>query len=315
MRAITELSAATPEKETLVTIGVFDGVHLGHQRLIGRLTEQAAARGLLSCVVTFHRHPRRVLAHQSTLARLTTLEERARLLKGIGVDMVVPLTFTQNFALLTAREFVLLLIEHLRIRGLVVGPGFALGKGREGDFPALERLGQELGFTTEAVEPLVSQDYIVSSTAVRNALDEGDMEASSRLLGRYFSLRGLVEGGRQRGRVFGFPTANIVVDQVQALPADGVYATISHVEGKVYPSVTNIGVRPTFDEEVRTVEVFIMDFSGDIYGKDLSIDLVHRIRGEQRFTGIDELVAQIGRDVEQARQVLKKDLDGARKDE
>ncbi len=305
MRTISELIKFTPERDTLLTIGVFDGVHLGHQKLINRLTNQAAARNLLSGVVTFHRHPRRVLAHQSTLARLITLDERTRLLKDIGIDLVVPLTFTQEFAQLTAREFVTFLLEHLRMKGLVIGPDFALGRGREGNVETLKKLGKEIGFTVESVEPLTLEDSVVSSTAIRKALDNGDMEETSTLLGRNFRLKGPVGGGKERGQVLGFPTANIVVDQDQALPINGVYATLSYIGDKVYRSVTNIGVRPTFDEEGRTVEVFIMDFSGDIYGQELAIELIHRLRGEVKFAGPDDLTAQINKDVEQAKLLLK----------
>lgn len=305
MRTISELIKFTPERDTLLTIGVFDGVHLGHRKLINRLISQAMDRDLLSGVVTFHRHPRRVLAHQSTLTRLITLDERKRLLEDMGVDLVVPLTFTREFAQLTAREFVTFLMEHLRMKGMIIGPDFALGRGREGDFQKLKKLGKELGFTVESVGPLTLEGSIVSSTAIRKALEKGDMETTSKFLGRHFRLKGLVGGGKERGQVLGFPTANIIVDQDQALPVNGVYATLSYIGDKIYRSVTNIGVRPTFDEEGRTVEVFIMDFSGDIYGQELTIELIHRLRGEVKFAGPDDLAAQINKDVEQAKILLK----------
>lgn len=301
MRAISELSSYNSGHGSLLTIGVFDGVHLGHQKLIGTLIVQAAERDLLSGVVTFNRHPKRVLAHQSNLARLVTVDERTRLLKDLGVDIVIPLTFTQNFAQLNARQFVLLLIEHLNMRGLIVGPDFALGRGREGNVDKLKELGKDLGFTVEAVEPLLLDGMIVSSTSIRQALGAGDMETASKLLGRHFRLHGLVESGRERGQTLGFPTANISVDSDQALPVDGVYATLSYVDGKVYRSVTNIGTRPTFNEVGRTVEVFLMDFCGNIYGKELMIELIHRLRGEIKFPGPKELVAQINKDIEQVR--------------
>lgn len=305
MRAITELAQFAPEHDTLITIGVFDGVHLGHQKLIRRLIELAKAQDLDSAVVTFHRHPKRVLAHQSMLARLISLEERSTLLKQLGVNMIVPLTFTQNFAQLSAREFVLLLIEHLRMKGLLVGPDFALGKGREGNIERLRELGQDLDFTVDTVDPLVIDGVVVSSTAIRNSLAKGDMESTTKFLGRPFRLTGIVESGKERGQVLGFPTANIAVDGDQALPVEGVYATLSHIGDKTYKSVTNIGVRPTFDEAGRTVEVFIIDFSDDIYGQELSIDIIHRLRGEVKFGGPRELSAQITKDVEQAMALLK----------
>ncbi|TET15549.1 MAG: bifunctional riboflavin kinase/FAD synthetase [Dehalococcoidia bacterium] len=305
MQLIAELASFSPERETLLTVGVFDGIHLGHQHLIRRLTQQAATMNLLGGVVTFNSHPQNVLSPQTKLARLTTIEERTRLLRGLGVELVVPLDFSTEVAALSAREFVSLLQVHLRMRGLIVGPDFALGRGREGDVAALQTLGQELGFTVEVVEPLISSGSLVSSTAIRKALSRGDMRATSKFLGRYFRLSGPVIGGMERGHVLGFPTANIAVDSDQALPIDGVYATLGHIGDKVYKSVTNIGIRPTFGEGERTIEVFLIDFAGDIYGEKLAVELIERLRGEMKFADAGELSAQISRDVEQARSILK----------
>lgn len=305
MQLISELASFSLERETLLTVGVFDGVHLGHQHLIKKLIQQAATRNLLSVVVTFNSHPQNVLLPQTKLARLTTVEERTRLLRGLGVELVVPLNFSTEVAALSAREFVSLLQMNLRMRGLIIGPDFALGRGREGDATVLQTLGQELGFTVEVVEPLISGGSLVSSTAIREALSQGDMRATSKFLGRYFRLSGLVIGGMERGHGLGFPTANIGVDSDQALPIDGVYATLGYVGDKVYKSVTNIGIRPTFGDGQRTIEVFLIDFAGDIYGEKLAVELVERLRGEMRFADAKELSAQIGRDVEQARSILK----------
>lgn len=306
MQLISDLSSFTPERETLLTIGVFDGVHLGHRHLIRKLIQRAAEGNFLSGVVTFNSNPKAVLSPRTKLARLTTPEERARLLKSLGVDLVVPITFTTEVAALSAREFVLYLKKYLKLRGLVIGPNFALGRGREGNVATLQTLGQELGFTVEVVKPLLVEDTLVSSTAVREALARGDMKTTTKLLGRYFSLTGLVAGGFERGHgILGFPTANIQLEQEQALPEDGVYATLAHVEDKVYQSVTNIGVKPTFGKGERTVEVHILDFTGDLYGRKLTIELVERLRAEVKFAGPEELAAQIKEDVEQAKTVLK----------
>jgi riboflavin kinase/FMN adenylyltransferase len=313
VQLVSELSAFTPERETLLTIGVFDGVHLGHRHLIRKLTQRAAEGTFLSGVVTFNSNPKAVLSPRTKLARLTTLEERATLLKSLGVDLVVPLTFTNEVAALSAREFVLYLKRYLKVRGLVIGPNFALGRGREGNAATLQSLGQELGFTVEVVKPLMVESALVSSTAVREALARGDMKTTTRLLGRYFSLAGPVAGGFERGHsVLGFPTANIQLEPDQALPEDGVYATLAHVGDKVYQSVTNIGVKPTFGKGARTVEVHILDFTGDLYGRKLTIELVERLRAEMKFAGPEELAAQIKKDVEQAKTVLKKPLAGAK---
>lgn len=313
VQLVSELSAFTPERETLLTIGVFDGVHLGHRHLIGKLTQRADEGNFLSGVVTFNSNPKAVLSPRTKLARLTTLEERATLLKSLGVDLVVPLTFTTEVAALSAREFVLYLKRYLKMRGLVIGPNFALGRGREGNTAALESLGQELGFTVEVVKPLVGEGSLVSSTAVREALARGDMKTTTKLLGRYFSLSGPVVGGAERGHhILGFPTANIQLDPEQALPEDGVYATLARVGDKVHQSVTNIGVKPTFGKGERTVEVHILGFTGDLYGQKIAIELVERLRAEMKFAVPEELSAQIKKDVEQAKTILKKPLAGAK---
>ena len=312
MQLVTELSAFTPERETLLTIGVFDGVHLGHRHLIRKLTQQATEDNLLSAVVTFNSNPKAVLSPRTKLARLTTLEERARLLRSLGVDLVIPLTFTTEVAALSAREFVIYLKQYLKMRGLLIGPNFALGRHREGNTVTLQSLGQELGFTVEVVKPLMLEGSLVSSTAVRAALARGDMKTATKLLGRYFSLSGPVAAGVERGHILGFPTANIQVDAEQALPEDGVYATLAHVGDEVYQSVTNIGVKPTFGKGERTVEVHVIGFTGELYGQKLTIELVERLRPEMKFAGPEELSAQIKRDVEQARTILKKLLAGAK---
>jgi len=300
-----ELARALPENDTALTIGVFDGVHLGHEFLIKKLKERASDGGLLSVVVTFHRHPRLVLSPRSNLTYLTSIKERIRLLESLGVGCVVALSFTRELAELSAREFIGLLQKYLRMRSLVVGPDFALGQRREGDAPKLESLGEELHFSVEMVEPMVCEGEVVSSTAIRSALSQGDMIKVSRLLGRRFTLSGQVMRGDQRGKMLGFPTANLVPDPEQALPPDGVYSTRAFVNEMAYPAVTNIGVRPTFGEGKRVVEVHILDFEErELYGNEIRIELAHWLRGEVKFSGADELKAQMQRDVEQARALL-----------
>lgn len=312
VQLVSELSAFIPERETLLTIGVFDGVHLGHRHLIKRLTQEAAEGNCLSGVVTFSSNPKAVLSPRTKLARLTTIEERIGLLKSLGVDLVLPLTFTTDVAALSAREFVLYLKRYLKMRGLVIGPNFALGQGREGNAAVLQSLGQELGFTVEVVKPLIVEGSLVSSTAVREALARGDMKATFKLLGRYFSLSGPVAGGFERGHILGFPTANIRLDPEQAIPEDGVYATLAYIDDKVYQSVTNIGVKPTFGKGERTVEVHIIGFTGDLYGQKLTIELVEHLRAEMKFAGPEDLSTQIKKDVEHAKTILKKTLTGAK---
>ena len=300
-----ELARHTPKRPTLLTIGVFDGVHLGHRHLLDHLIARAREKGCLSCVVTFKTHPEKVLKRKDTLPWICTLQERVRLLKAAGIDVVVPISFTRDVANLSAYEFVSMLKTHLKMCDMVLGPDFALGKQRKGDLEHLHSIGEELGFRVEVVKPAKLGDEIISSSAIRQLLVEGDIKRVERMLGRYFSLEGRVVVGDQRGRTLGFPTANLKVQPEQAMPRDGIYATIARHGDCQMPSVTNIGVRPTFDGLKHLIETFIMDYAGNIYGKKLRIDLVARLRDEMRFSNAQELVVQMHKDVEKAKQIFK----------
>ncbi len=305
MQIVKELAELTPKQETMLTIGVFDGVHLGHQHLIKRLKKQAAERGLLSGVVTFRGHPEAVLYPQMELAFLTSLEERISLIQNLGVEFIAVLSFTPELAQLSAREFVSLLKEQLKMQGLVIGPDFALGRGREGNATVLTALGQELGFTVTSVPQLTVEGQLVSSTRIRETLSRGDIKQVARLLGRHFTLSGVVVTGGERGRVLGFPTANIAPEPGRAVPADGVYVTWARVDSKLYRAVTNIGIRPTFGGGERMIETYVLDFNGDLYGRKVALQFIERVRGEIQFATPEELQRQIGSDVERARALLK----------
>ena len=300
-----ELALAHPDKDMLLAIGVFDGVHVGHSYLLSQLRQEARRRGLLSGVITFKQHPREVLAPGTVLPYLTTLEQKIDFLMKEGVDKVISLSFTSELARLTAREFITLLREQLRMAGLVIGPDFALGRGREGNVDAIRELGEETAFSVSVVSPKSIGGEIVSSTAIRNALSEGDMKKVARLLGRPFSLQSTVVTGAGRGKGMGFPTANLEIEQRQALPPDGVYATWAYVNGHAYESMTNIGKRPTFGVNERNIEVFLLNYSGNIYNKTLKIDIVARLRDEKRFENIDALKKQIEDDVRLGKAILK----------
>jgi len=305
MQVEAELARSAPRGDALLTIGVFDGVHLGHQYLIGKLVTEAKQKALLSGVITFKEHPRDIFPPRKPILLLTTLEERQRLIAEQGVDFICTLSFTRELSGLTAREFVALLQNTLRMKGLVVGPDTTVGKGREGTVDVLRELGEEMGFSVTVVSQKKTGGEPVSSTAIRNALAEGDMRRVTRLLGRPFSLHGPVTTGVHRGTGLGFPTANIKVSTRQALPPDGVYATWAYLGGEKHQSMTNIGKRPTFGaDSERTVEVFILDYTGDIYGKDLRVELMERLRGEKRFENADALKIQIAEDVKRGREIL-----------
>ena len=299
-----ELAGLSPEKDMLLTIGVFDGVHLGHKYLISQLKEHARQQDLISGVVTFRQHPQEVLSPQTKLSYLTDLEQRINLLKNEGVEAVITLSFTPELAKLSAREFVGLLKKYLRIRGLIVGPDFVLGRDGEGNANFLRTLGQETDFSVTAVSPIMINGEVVSSTAIRNALANGDMKKVHDLIGRFFSLRGRIITGDGRGAKLGFPTANLDIKLEQALPADGVYATRVHIDNKVHQSVTNVGKRPTFGGGERIVEVYILDYNSDLYGHELEIDIIERLRGEKRFSTVAELQKQMVEDIKQSRAVL-----------
>ncbi|UCC90580.1 MAG: bifunctional riboflavin kinase/FAD synthetase [Dehalococcoidia bacterium] len=304
MQVEKELAKLKPEKDTLLTIGVFDGVHLGHKYLLSQLTKQAKEQDLLSGVVTFNRHPHEVLAPQTKLPFLTDLTQRINLLKNEGVEAIFALSFTSELAQLSARQFVSLLKKYLRMHGVVIGPDFALGQNREGNADILRTLGQDMGFSVTVIPPIMIDGEVASSTAIRNALADGDMKRVLNLVGRPFSLNGRVTSGAGRGVELGFPTANLDIDPGQALPAEGVYATWTYIDGQAYQSMTNIGKQPTFGGSQRVVEVYILDYHSNLYGRELRIDIMERLRGEKQFDTPEELKKQITEDVKRGRAIL-----------
>ena len=301
-----ELRRAALGRLTAVTIGVFDGVHLGHQTVLKHVVESANRHGLASAAITFHPHPRQVLRPDLTTEYVTSLEDRLSLIMRTGLDGVATVSFTSEFALTDAGDFVRMLVEEFNLARLIIGEDFALGRQRGGDPETLAALGQELGYEVEVIELLTNDATTkVSSTEVRNALGDGDVTLVSELLGRRFALHGPVVVGFERGRSIGFATANVAIGNDRAIPAPGVYATIAHLESGPMPSVTNIGMRPTFDDGGGlSIECHIIDFDEDIYGTDLRVEFVKRLRGERKFDGIDALVEQIGKDRDTARELL-----------
>jgi riboflavin kinase / FMN adenylyltransferase len=303
-----ELARIAPGRPSAVTIGVFDGVHRGHQHLVAALCERARADGLAAVAVTFNPHPRTVIRLGVAVTYLTSLEERVELLQALGLDAVGVLAFTSELAQLSPCDFLALLVDELQMQLLMVGPDFALGRNRSGTIGVMRQVGEELGFRVE-VAPLLAEDgEKVGSSSVRQALSEGDVGRVARLLGRPFSLRGPVVIGDRRGRTLGFPTANIAIGLDRALPEYGIYVTRAYVRETAYESCTSIGIRPTFDVEPhRTVETFILDFDEDIYGQEMRIEVLERLRGELKFESADELVAQMHRDVDQTRAFFLKE--------
>lgn len=294
-----------------LTIGNFDGVHLGHQALIRRMQDHARQHGWLAGLLTFDPHPVSVLRPDVPQAYLTTPGERVELLRGLGLDYTVVYPFSMETARTPAAEFVSRLKATLRLEALWVGPDFALGRDREGDVAGLQRMGQQMGFEVQVMPPHTVQGGEVRSGRIRQDLLAGDVAQAARGLGWRYRVSGVVVAGASRGRTIGFPTANLEVSPQRLLPANGVYATWAVLEEQApgaprsYASVTNIGVRPSFDNGQRTVETYLLDFEGDLYGQPITLEFVERLRPEQRFPSLEALQAQIAADVATARQILQ----------
>ena len=286
-----------------LAIGVFDGVHRGHQKIISKLTDGAHVNGVPAVVVTFWPHPAAVLGG-GDLKSLTLPDERADLLASFGVNIVLTHPFDSVVANLSAREFMEHIKEHLGIRHLLMGYDFALGKGREGDATRLAELGREMDYSTEVIEAISDESGVISSTEIRKLVSVGDVTDAAKLLGRNYSLRGPVIHGDGRGQKIGIPTANIEYPKDKVIPANGIYAAWTWVDDRKYMSAVNIGINPTFtpDKQTPNVEAYILDFNQDIYGKDVMIEFAARLRDELKFDSIKALVEQIQRDIARVRE-------------
>ncbi len=305
MRIDQELAALRVDRDSMLTVGVFDGVHRGHRRLVAQLVEQARRTGRAAGVVTFRNHPAAVLRADFQPQYLTTLEQRLDLLRETGVDFVAPVTFDAELSQLDAREFAARLVSTLRMRGLVVGADFAMGHGRGGDLAALTRLGEELGFTVRAVDLLADGPLTVKSTSIRRALAEGDVESVAKMLGRNFTSQGVVAEGDKRGRELGFPTANLETPPGLAVPANGIYAAWAEVDGERHMAAVSIGVRPTFGEHPRAIEAYLLEYQGNLYGKTMRLEFVAYLRDELKFDTVEALVTQMRDDVRTTSQILR----------
>lgn len=305
MQLLTDLTQR-PSTPSVLTIGSFDGVHLGHQELLNSVVKSAHGKGVQAVAMTFEPSPREVLQPGQPLAYLTRLPEKARLIEQTGVDELIVIPFTKELSRVAAPDFIKWVRQYLPFIELWEGEGFALGHERTGNTDVLAQLGAEIGYTLE-IAPLVEiGGEPVSSTRIRQAVMAGDIEAATALLGHYQTVPGTVVPGSHRGRELGYPTANLALLPNQALPADGVYATWATrpATGEMLPSVTSIGTRPTFDDDARLVEVHILDYDADLYGETLIPHFVEFLRGQVRFDGIEPLIKQMDADTARARQVL-----------
>ncbi len=300
------LAEVSPNRPTLLTIGSFDGVHLGHQYLLRSLVTEARAQNARAAVVTFFPHPSVVLRGRKSSFYINTADEQAALLAGLGLDLTVTHPFSLGLSQIAAGEFVERLLAALNFTELWCGADFALGHNREGTVPWLTRYGEQRSYTVRVIEPVEVGGEIVSSSRVRRALAEGDVAQAAACLGRPYSLPGTVVDGSKRGRAIGVPTANLDFWDERACPARGVYACRAWVNDEPIGAVTNIGVRPTFEDAgLPVVEAHLLDFDGDLYGQTLRLDFIARLRAEQKFSGVDALLAQMRQDIANAREILK----------
>jgi len=304
MLVMRSIDAAQLDADTVVTIGTFDGVHRGHQYLVQKLVQRARESRRLSVVLTFHPHPRLVLNPEARPAYLSSPEERAAILGSLGLDVLVVLPFTREMAATPAEAFIGELYNKLRMRELWVGADFALGRGRQGDVAHLQELAAELGYTLQVTESLHDGGEVISSTRIRSLLANGDVEQVTRLLGHPYAVSSSVVRGVQRGRSLGFRTANLRLDAERAAPADGVYAVWAVVDGERHQAVANLGVRPSFGAGERLLEVHLLDYNDDLYGRSIVIEVVHWLRPEMRFGDVHGLIEQIRRDIAEARAAL-----------
>ena len=306
MRVIRDLQDITPDLHgCFVSIGNFDGVHRAHQQIIGKVVKEARANQSKAVVMTFEPHPQKVLRpDQVPFYLITTLEEKLAILESLQVDATILIEFTLEFAKTTAEEFIRRTIcETLKPQKVLIGHDYTFGKGKQGKPEYLRALGQQCGFEVEVIPAVLIDNGIASSTRVRLAIQRGDLQEAAHLLGRPYTISGPVEKGFQRGSEIGFPTANIRPDK-ELLPPDGVYAVFVELNGVRHQAVANIGYNPTFANETQTFEIHLLDFRGDLYGSDLKILMIRRLREERKFESPAILVEQIKKDITDAREIL-----------
>jgi riboflavin kinase/FMN adenylyltransferase len=296
---------------SVICLGTFDGVHLGHQEILRRCVACAKRYEARAVAFTFDRHPLRVIRPQAAPAQLTDIEDKLALIEAMGIEVAVVARFDEAFASATPEQFAReVLVDGLRAAKAVVGFNYTFGRSASGTAPVLAELGRKHGFEVEIAEPVTVGGVPVGSTEIRARLSRGDVVGAWAMLGRPFSLKGTVVPGEGRGRTLGYPTANVQVSSELAVPASGVYAVIAGVCGKELRAVANVGVRPTFDGKVPRLEVFAIDFAGDIYGETMRVSFVKRLRDELRFSSASALASQIADDVKNAEMVFATRLAG-----
>jgi len=293
-----------PLRKPVVTIGNFDGVHLGHREIFRKLNRSAKEIGGVSVVITFEPHPLKVMASGRSVALINTIDEKITLIEASGVDYLLIIRFDPDFAATSATDFIeRILVDRIGVKRLIIGYDYAFGKGREGDISLLRKLGSKFAFEVEELPPISDGTVNYSSSLIRKMIADGAVAEVTHYLGRNFSIAGRVVHGADRGKSLGFPTANIATDK-ELIPADGVYAVKVKIDEVLFDAACNIGFNPTFDLGKKSIEVFIFDFYEDLYGEEIRIYFIDRLRDEKRFDSVTELVAAIAADVARCRQIL-----------
>ena len=298
LKIFNSIKSFNATKPTIVTIGTFDGVHLGHQKIVAQITKNAHALNCDSLVLTFFPHPRMVLQESTEMKQLNTLNEKIALLDNLGIDNLVIHPFDKEFSRLTAEEFVKkVLVDVFKIKKIIIGHDHRFGRNRTATIDDLINFGETYGFEVEQISAKEINEVSISSTKIRNALLEGNTELAANYLGYDYSLTGIIFKGKQLGRTIGYPTANITIEEdYKLIPNNGVYIAKSVLNGKTVFGMMNIGTRPTVDGTKQTIEINFFDFKQDLYGQKITISLLHRMRSEQKFESIDALKNQLGKD-------------------
>ena len=306
MREITDITTFSTQQPTVLTIGTFDGVHLGHQKIIERVVTTARQEGLLATIFTFFPHPRMVVQHDKGLKLIHTLEEKKQLLQRLGVDLLVVQPFNEAFAQLTAEEFVsTILVQHLNVKKVIIGYDHRFGRNRTANINDMRLFGEKYGFAVEEISVQEVDEVSVSSTKIREALNKGDVITAEHYLGTPYSLTGTVVHGLKLGRTLGYPTANIqVTEDYKLIPKDGVYAVYSYIDERKVYGMMSIGKNPTIEGKGASIEVYFFDFNGDLYDRELTIYFVKYLREERKFSSVALLKKQLQDDETTARKAI-----------
>lgn len=307
MEVIHNIEDFKADKPVWVTQGTFDGVHIGHQKILRKVVAEAQKNNGVSVLLTFYPHPRLVLyPHDNELKLLNTIDEKARLVERLGVDYLIILPFTKELSRMPAMEFVReVLVTQLNTHKLIIGYDHRFGRNREGSLEKMIELAAIYDFEVEEIPAQDIDDSTVSSTKIRKALLSGDVETATQYLGKYYTISGRVVEGHQKGRKLGYPTANIALEtNYKLIPQNGVYAVKLHVENKVYDGMLNIGLNPTFDDKGWSIEVHLFDFQGDLYNKFVTLELIEYVRAEVKFATMEALAEQLKKDEDRIRKIL-----------